>query len=114
LGLLSVSAPTTAQGPSSIDTAAGKIVLADPALELYHRLWQDTPDGDELVPTRGCSVPTFHGSSADLAAVAGTLTSFLGMHLNTPGSGTHLIALPHAAGSPHHRFLAHDPTPTTP
>ncbi|MGW0490524.1 ThiF family adenylyltransferase [Streptomyces olivaceus] len=114
LGLLSVSAPTTAQGPSSIDTAAGKIVLADPALELYHRLWQDTPDGDELVPTRGCSVPTFHGASADLAAVAGTLTSLLGMHLITPGSGTHLIALPHAAGSPHHHFLAHDPTPTTP
>ncbi|MEW2087870.1 ThiF family adenylyltransferase [Streptomyces sp. NPDC006682] len=114
LGLLSVSAPTTAQGPSSIDTAAGKIVLTDPALELYHRLWQDTPDGDELVPTRGCSVPTFHGSSADLAAVAGTLTSFLGMHLTTPNSGTHLVALPHAAGSPHHHFLPHDPPPAAP
>lgn len=114
LGLLSVSAPTTAQGPSSIDTAAGKIVLADPALELYHRLWQDTPDGDELIPTRGCSVPTFHGSSADLASIAGTLMSFLGMHLTTPCSGTHLVALPHAAGSPHHRFLPHDPTQAAP
>ncbi|MFD9485223.1 ThiF family adenylyltransferase [Streptomyces sp. NPDC059991] len=114
LGLLSVSTPTTTHGPSRIDTAARKTVLADPALELYHRLWQDTPDDDELVPTRGCSVPTFHGSSADLAAVAGTLATFLGMHLITPGTGTHLVALPHASGSPHHRFLPHYPTPATP
>ncbi|MFD7581040.1 ThiF family adenylyltransferase [Kitasatospora sp. NPDC059817] len=107
LGLLSVSAPGTVRGPSDVDASAGQAVLADPALELYHPLWQDSPDGDELVPTRGCSVPTFHGSSADLAAVAGTLMSFLGMHLKTPTSGTHLVALPHAAGSPHHRFVAH-------
>ncbi|WP_235618721.1 ThiF family adenylyltransferase [Embleya scabrispora] len=114
LGLLSVCAPGTAHGPSSIDTAAGKTVLADPALELYHSLWQATLGGDELVPTRGCSVPTFHGSSADLAAVAGTLTSLLGMHLVAPASGTHLVALPHAAGSPHHRFLPHDLPPAVP
>ena len=114
LGLLSISAPATAQGPSSIDTVAGKKVLADPALELYHRLWQATPNDDELIPTRGCSVPTFHGSSADLAAIAATLMSFLGMHLTTPGSGTHLVALPHAAGSPHHHFVPHDPIPTAP
>ncbi|WP_371791832.1 ThiF family adenylyltransferase [Streptomyces sp. NBC_01471] len=114
LGLLNVSAPATLQGPNSIDAAAGKIVLADPCLELYHPLWQETPHGDELVPTRGCSVPTFHGSSADLAAVAGTLTSFLGMHLTAPTSGTHLVALPHAAGSPHHRFLPFNNTPPVP
>ena len=114
LGLLSVCTPGTAQTLSSIDADAGKAVLADPALELYHPLWQDTTDSGELVPTRGCSVPTFHGSSADMAAVAGTLTSLLGMHLTTPASGTHLVALPHAAGSANHRFLPHEPAQAAP
>lgn len=107
LGILTVSAPGHAEGPFSIDGQAGEFILADQRLELYHSLWRNVLDGDELVPTRGCSVPTFHGSSADLAAVAATLVTFLGMHLSTPASGTHVIALPHADSGPHHHFVAH-------
>jgi hypothetical protein len=89
-----------------IDSRAGKKVLADPTLELYQPLWQEPLDGDELTPTRGCSVPTFHGSAADLAAVAACLLNLLAFHLTVPASGTHLIALPHAAGSgPHHYYI---------
>jgi hypothetical protein len=90
-----------------IDSRAGKTVLDDPALELYQPLWQEPLDGHELTPTRGCSVPTFHGSAADLAAVAACLVNLLALHLTAAASGTHLIALPHADGSgPYHHFIA--------
>lgn len=107
LGILTVSAPSDTDGPAVIDTRAGKTVLADPALELYHALWQEPLEGHELTPTRGCSVPTFHGSAADLAAVAASLVNLLALHVTTHTSGTHLTALPHASGSgPHHHFIA--------
>jgi hypothetical protein len=106
LGILTVSAPGDADGPAVIDARTGKKVLADPALELYQPLWQEPLSGDELTPTRGCSVPTFHGSAADLAAVAACLLNLLALHLTAPASGTHLIALPHAPGpGPHHHFI---------
>ena len=99
LGVLTVSAAGNAHGPAVIDTNAGLAVLADPALELYHSFWREPLAGHELIPTLGCSAPTFHGSAADLAAVAACLTNLLALHLTTSASGTHLIALPHAAGS---------------
>ncbi len=107
LGILTVSASSDPNNPAVIDNRTGRTVLADPALELYHTLWQEPLDGHELIPTRGCSVPTFHGSAADLAAVAASLVNLLALHLTTPASGTHLIALPHSPGSgPYHHFIA--------
>lgn len=106
LGILKVSAPGHPGGPAVIDSRAGRVVLADSALELYQPLWREPLAGHELVPTRGCSVPTFHGSAADLAAVAACQINLLAMHMASPASGTHLIALPHADGSgPHHHFI---------
>lgn len=107
LGLVTICPPRSAS-PSTIDNRAGQVVVADPDLELYHGLWQEPLAGDEIVPTRGCSVPTFHGSAADLAAVAGVATSLLGAHLaaTTPIAGAHLIALPHAASGPRHHFVS--------
>jgi hypothetical protein len=106
LGILTVSAPHDADGPAVIDARAGKTVLADTSLELYQPLWQEPLEGHELTPTRGCSVPTFHGSAADLAAIAACLVSLLALHLSSPTSGTHLIALPHVNGvGAHHHFI---------
>jgi hypothetical protein len=108
LGIANICPPDATLTPSEIDEQAGRSVLADGGLELYHPLWQAAADGDELIPTRGCSVPTFHGSAADLAAVAATLVSLIGVHLQQAEavtSGTHLIALPHAATGPRHHFL---------
>jgi hypothetical protein len=108
LGIANICAPDATLTPSEIDEQAGRSVLADGGLELYHPLWQAAADGDELIPTRGCSVPTFHGSAADLAAVAATLVSLIGVHLQQAEavtSGTHLIALPHAATGPRHHVL---------
>lgn len=108
LGIANLCAPNAKLTPSAIDERGGRSVLANGGLELYHPLWQEAADGDELIPTRGCSAPTFHGSAADLAAVAATLVSLIGAHLQQAEaamSGTHLIALPHAATGPRHHFL---------
>lgn len=108
LGILSICAPNLQLGPSEIDQNAGRTITSNGELELYHGLWRESLDDHELIPTRGCSVPTFHGSAADLAAVAATLVSLLGNHLRqtaTALSGTHLMALPHADSGPRHYFL---------
>lgn len=107
LGIANIWAPGFEASLSKIDQQSGRSVLANGELELYHQLWQETLDGDELTPTRGCSVPTFHGSAADLAAVAATLVNLIGLHLQADElvSGTHLIALPHASDGPRHRFI---------
>jgi len=108
LGILNLCAPNLNLGPSEIDQTAGSTITSNGELELYHRLWQESLDDHEVIPTRGCSIPTFHGSAADLAAVAATLVSLVGIHLRqtaTARSGTHLIALPHADSGPRHYFL---------
>lgn len=108
LGIANICTAGTVLTPSRIDERAGRVVLSDGGLELYHQLWQEAVDGDELIPTRGCSVPTFHGSAADLAAVAASLVNMIGLHLQRGDavvSGTHLIALPYASTGPRHRFL---------
>lgn len=105
LGILTVAAPEHPSGASTIDDEVGRVVVADGSLERFHALWQEPTPGDEIIPARGCSIPTFHGSAADLASLAGVLVSLLGPHIGTPSSGTHLVALPHAVGGPTHVFL---------
>jgi hypothetical protein len=115
LGMLTVSAPARPTGPLSIDRAAGEIVSRQATLEPFYGLW-DTAAGDQLIPTRGCSTPTFHGSAADLAGVAASLTSILGAHLQAESalSGTHLISLPHGEAGPLREFLQADPDQPAP
>jgi hypothetical protein len=108
LGLLAIAAHGCPDGPNAIDDQAGKLVLADGKLERFHPFWQEPAAGDEVLPARGCSVPTFHGSAADVAATAAVLASLLAAHISSGVSGTHLAALPHAPGSgPSHQFLPH-------
>lgn len=110
LGLLTVAASNYPGGPAIIDQRTGDIVLKDGRLERFHTFWQPPATGDELIPARGCSTPTFHGSAADLAAVAAALVSLLGPHLQVTVSGIHLIALPHAHGDgPTHHFVPAPP-----
>ncbi|MEV5846174.1 ThiF family adenylyltransferase [Streptomyces sp. NPDC051985] len=113
-GILTVSAPGTGHGTSLIDHTTGLHVLADPALEPYHPLWTEPEPGDELRPTRGCSVPTFHGSAADLAGTTATLVTLLGMQLRNPVSGTHLCAQPHTGTQPAQHFVPYTPRPDDP
>lgn len=104
LGMVVVAAPG-AEAPT-VDTEAGTHVVATGALEAYRTFWEPNED-DELVPARGCSVPTFHGSAADLAAVAAIQTNIIGRHAGQETSGTYLFALPHAGVAPGYAFLPH-------
>lgn len=106
-GILTVSLPPETIGCLTIDQQAGDTVKNDGALEPFHELWGSETDADEIIPTRGCSTPTFHGSAADLSAVAASLTSILGSHIGStePVSGTHLISLPHGEAGPIRRFV---------
>lgn len=115
LGVAVLCAAEAGATVSDIDRDAGRTIQCDSGVELYHTLWQEPSDDDELIPTRGCSVPTFHGSAADLAAVAAILVNLIGSHLQQADpaiSGTHLIALPHAANGPRHHFLPAGPQAT--
>jgi hypothetical protein len=107
LGILTVSTPPLQVGPLTIDQEAGKAVSNDGSLEAFHALWDATEHDDQIIPTRGCSTPTFHGSAADLAGVAASLTSILGAHLGRSDavSGTHLISLPHGEAGPLRAFV---------
>ncbi len=107
LGILTVSTAPMQMGPLTIDRKAGEQVCGDGRLEAFHSLWDSSAPDNQIVPTRGCSTPTFHGSAADLAGVAASLTSILGAHLQ-PGaalSGTHLISLPHGEAGPLRTFV---------
>jgi hypothetical protein len=106
LGLLTVCAPHCPDGPEEVDRRAGTAVTSNGYLERFHLLWQEPSTGEELLPAPGCSVPTYHGSAADLAGIAASLVSLLAMHVNEDVSGTHLVALPHAPGTgPCHHFV---------
>lgn len=106
-GILTVSMPPETTGCLTIDQQVGDAAKSDKALESFRELWGSEGDAHEIIPTRGCSTPTFHGSAADLSAVAASLTSILGSHivLTEPVSGTHLISLPHGEAGPIRRFV---------
>jgi hypothetical protein len=99
LGLMTISRPGVGPTIDELDDEAGKMVREDAALEPFRVFWDEPSAGDEVVPEPGCSIPTFHGSAADLAAIAGVLVSLLGAHLGTNTPGTHLSALPHGPGA---------------
>lgn len=107
LGLAIVTAPDGATSIRDVDRGAGDIVTGTAELEAYRTFWTEPGAGDELTPTRGCSAPTFHGSSADMAGVAGSLLSVVGLSMQAAITGTHLIALPHSGVTPAHRFIPH-------
>lgn len=103
LGLMTVGRPGVGPHLDDLEERAGKMVQNDAELEPFRCFWEESNQGDEVVPEPGCSVPTFHGSAADLAAIAGVLTSLLGQHVGIDNPGTHLVGLPHgpAATIPH-------------
>lgn len=92
---------------ADIDKHAGAKVDANATLEPYRVFWEPPLSEDEFVPTRGCSLPTFHGSAADLAGVAGALLNLVALHLGRDQPGTHLISLPHSGVVPAHQFIPH-------
>jgi hypothetical protein len=110
LGLLVFVPPGSQIGPATIDRWVREEVLARGDLERFHCFWTPADKEDQLVPAAGCTVPTFHGSAADLAVVAGGLFSLLGHSLATGTPGAHLLASSHAGDhGPMHVFIPYTP-----
>src|SRR5205823_3739976 len=61
LGLMITTDNNYGAGPATVDEATKPLVLNDPDLARYHSLWREPKPGEELIPARGCSTPTFHG-----------------------------------------------------
>lgn len=110
LGIAIVAVPGDGHTLTEIDRDAGEQVLAESSLEGYRVFWREPNPGSEFVPTRGCSVPTFHGSAADLAGVGGALLNLVCLHVASRQSGTHLMSLPHSEVTPARQLIT--PTPT--
>lgn len=105
LGMLQSSRPRRGPGPEQLDAQAEEHVRSDARLEAYEVFWNEA--ADEVLPERGCSVPTFHGSAADASAIAATMVSLLSRQLGGSSSGIHLVALPHTNVSvPGHVWFA--------
>ncbi|MBK8462825.1 MAG: ThiF family adenylyltransferase [Nigerium sp.] len=88
-----------------LDVAARNTILLNGAMEAYHTLWQPA-EHEELVPAKGCSIPTFHGSAADMAAVSAEVVNLVAPHFEARVSGVHLFALPHSGSGPAHCFIS--------
>jgi hypothetical protein len=103
LGLMTVAAPGSTNRLATLDAAAAATVSSESVLEPFRVFWREPGSGDELTPVRGCSIPTFHGSAADLFSLAATFTNLVGAQLDSPTSGVHLIATPQSgyAGAGH-------------
>lgn len=106
LGMLVYAAPGLPHAAHTLDGMAWDAVSSDSRLESYCTFW-NLAEQDELVPAPGCSIPTFHGSAADMAAVAAEMVNLIAVHLNTSVSATHLIALPHSGVEPAHHIVVH-------
>jgi hypothetical protein len=105
LGYATINPPGDDTSMTDMDHHLRDQVRADGALERYRYFWEEPAPGDEFVPTRGCSAPTFHGSAADMVALGGGLLTFIAKHLSIAERGSHLMALPHSDVTPGHRYL---------
>lgn len=112
LGYVTVNPPGGGTSMTDMDHHLRDQVRADGGLERYRYFWEEPAPGDEVVPTRGCSAPTFHGSAADLAALGAGLLTFIARHLTIPVRGAHVMALPHSDVTPGHRYLPYRPVAT--
>lgn len=112
LGLMLISRPPDGPDPERGDQAAEQAVETDSTLEPYRRFWDQPGADDELQPEPGCSVPTFHGSAADLAALAGAMLTVTARHLVAPEhAGAQLLAMPTSPlAAPAHVWLPHSDT----
>jgi ubiquitin-protein ligase len=108
LGMLGIARPTSAS-LAAIELRAEEEVRTAGALEPFRVFWDPPGAADEILAEPGCSVPTFHGSAADVAAMAGVFVSLMAPHLDTHLSGAHLVSLPHfGADSPKHHWIEAD------
>lgn len=97
LGLLSTAVPGWPGGPVDVERRTAIEVVGSGVLEPFHVFWREVAPDEQVVPERGCSVPTFHGAAADAIAIAATALNLLAERLAVGVSGIDLFAVGHAA-----------------
>lgn len=100
LGLLAVAMPGWQGGPYGVERQSSPNLLRSGALEHFYPFWRDVAPGEQVVPERGCSVPTFHGSAGDVMSIAATAIDILARRLAAGASGLELFASGHAVLRP--------------
>ena len=112
LGILTISTGSPAARTNAIDKALRETVAADGTLHPYLAFW-NRDSHPSLIPTLGCSVPTFHGAATDTGAIAAQAVSLAATALarrlaagylfaaaNSPYSVPRLVAVPVDAEAP--------------
>jgi hypothetical protein len=97
LGILTITAGDSQTTTDQLDDLLREEATRQPSLAPFRAFW-DRDNHPSLTPTLGCSVPTFHGSSADAVAVAAAAVTLAGNALNRRVACGYLFA---AAHSPH-------------
>jgi predicted acylesterase/phospholipase RssA len=98
-GISVVAPPTHTGGPADLLRRAGLACASEPGLGGFaDEFWPDPPRVDDFQPEPGCSEPTFRGSAAEVAALAGTLLSSAASDIAADASQAsgRLLALPSA------------------
>ncbi|MFT3855708.1 MAG: hypothetical protein QM733_23715 [Ilumatobacteraceae bacterium] len=95
LGHLTIAGANLGARNAAIDNTLRDRVLADTSLATYAGFWNSDAH-PTLVPTTGCSVPTFHGSTADAMAIASTAVTLAAGALAKRIDCGYLWASPHA------------------
>jgi len=94
LGILTVTTGRRGETTNRIDRYLERIAAGRPDLQSFRRFW-DPHHHASLTPTLGCSVPTFHGSSADSCSIAASAVSLASLALSRGIAAGYLLASPH-------------------
>ncbi|MCY4101825.1 MAG: ThiF family adenylyltransferase [bacterium] len=95
LGIVTVTDGTPATRTSELDQALCVQAASDPSLTAFRTFWNHESH-PPLTPARGCSVPTFHGSSADAMGIAASTISVAATALSRQIAAAYLLSLPHS------------------
>lgn len=95
LGILTVSTGSLAATTNAIDKALRETVAADSTLRPYLAFW-DRDNHPSLIPTLGCSVPTFHGAATDASTIAAQAISLAATALERGLDAGYVFATAHS------------------
>ena len=95
LGIVTVTNGKPAPTTRELDQQLHQKAQRDPALQPFYTFW-DPNDTPPLVPTPGCSIPTFNGSCADAMSIAASAVSLAAIPLDRRSAGGYLFATPYS------------------
>lgn len=99
LGILTIRAPDATATTDDVDRSLQQLCEHEPALQPFLTLW-DHQDRPPIIPTPGCSTPTFRGSVADACAIATTALNLLALPFSRGGTGGFVFGLHQSTEAP--------------